>query len=134
METLHEVYNIDKNDIVTLDEANYWMEDIARPTLVPTGLKCKLAPNQYLKLVPRSSLPLKHWIICANSEGIIDADYYNNESNEGEIFFQVINLSPWPILIQKGEKICQGIIQTYDTVEDDAAEGERSGGFGSTSQ
>ena len=30
----------------------------------------------------------------ANGVGIIDADYYNNPDNEGEIFFQLINLSP----------------------------------------
>lgn len=104
----------------------------ARPTLVSTGVKCYLGKNQYLKLVPRSSLPLKHWIICANSEGIIDADYADCEANEGEIFFQCINLSPYPIIIHKGEKICQGIISTFEIVENDNAEGIRAGGFGST--
>jgi dUTP pyrophosphatase len=57
-----------------------------RPTLVSTGMKCKLAPGTYLELSVRSSTPLKYWIMLANGVGIIDADYYNNESNEGEIF------------------------------------------------
>jgi dUTP pyrophosphatase len=35
----------------------------------------------------RSSSPLKYWIMLANGVGIIDADYYNNPDNEGEIFF-----------------------------------------------
>ena len=105
----------------------------AKPTLVSTGMKCKLEPNTYLELSVRSSSPLKYWIMMANSVGIIDADYYNNPDNEGEIFFQLFNLSPFPILIQKGEAIGQGIIKPYLTTEDDAATGARVGGFGSTS-
>ena len=103
-----------------------------RPTLIPTGIKCKLEANTYLELSVRSSTPLKYWIILANGIGIIDADYYNNSDNEGEIFFQVINLSPFPIQINKGEKIGQGIIKSFNIVEDDIPGGERVGGFGST--
>ena len=103
-----------------------------RPQLISTGMKCKLDEKSYLKLVVRSSTPLKHWLILANSEGIIDADYYNNPDNEGEIFFQLINLSPFDIKIQKGEKIGQGIICSYDITSDDFATQERTGGFGST--
>ena len=106
----------------------------ARPVLIPTGLKCKLDPNHYLKLVSRSSLPLKNWLICANSEGIIDSDYYGNSDNDGAIYFQVINLSPVPILIKKGDRICQAIVQEYLTLDGDNADGERTGGFGSTNE
>lgn len=106
----------------------------ARPTLVHTGIKCKMADDEYLEISVRSSCPLKHWLILANGVGIIDSDYYNNPDNEGEIMFQLINLSPFPIKLQKGDKIGQGIIKKYIITEDDAAVGERSGGFGSTSQ
>lgn len=71
--------------------------------------------------------------MLANGVGIIDADYYNNPDNEGEIFFQIYNLSPFNIKIQKGEAIGQGIILPYGITEDDSALGERTGGFGSTS-
>ena len=104
----------------------------ARPTLVPTGLKCKLDPGTYLELSVRSSTPLKYWITLANGVGIIDQDYYNNPDNEGHIFLQMINWSPYPIHIPKGEAIGQGIIKNYLTTEDDIAQGERLGGFGST--
>ena len=103
-----------------------------RPTLVPTGIKCQLDPDKYLEITVRSSTPLNAWLILANGEGIIDADYYNNESNEGEIFFQIINLSPVDIVLQPGDKIGQGIIKSYSITDDDAAAGERVGGFGST--
>ena len=69
----------------------------ARPTLVPTGIKCKMAADEYLEISVRSSCPLKYWLILANGVGIIDSDYYNNPDNEGEIFFQMINLSPYDI-------------------------------------
>lgn len=105
----------------------------ARPTLVPTGIKCQLEENNYLELTIRSSSPLKYWLVLANGVGIIDADYYNNPSNEGEIFFQVINFSPYPIMLHKGDIIGQGIIKTYNVTDDDAAIGVRVGGMGSTS-
>ena len=65
---------------------------------------------------------------------IIDADYYNNPDNEGHIFFQIINLSPFDIVLKKGDAIGQGILKRYYTTDDDAAKGERTGGFGSTSR
>lgn len=125
------IANIDNP--LTLDE----MKDItkaadAKPTLVSTGMKCKLDEGTYLELSVRSSCPLKYWLMMANSVGIIDADYYNNPDNEGEIFFQIYNLSPVPIMIKKGEAIGQGIIKPYLTTEDDNATGLREGGFGST--
>lgn len=105
----------------------------AKPTLVPTGVKCKLPADMYLELSARSSCPLKYWLILANGVGIIDADYYGNESNDGEIFFQMINLFPYDIVLKKGDIIGQGIIKPYFTVENDTACGTRTGGFGSTS-
>lgn len=104
----------------------------AKVTLVPTGIKCKLDPNTYLELSVRSSCPLKHWLIMGNSVGVIDGDYYNNPDNEGHIYFQMINLSPIPIILKKGDTIGQGIIKPYFKTENDNANGERLGGFGST--
>ena len=117
----------------TLDEiAATTKKTRAKPSLVSTGMKCQLEPGTYLELTIRSSSPLKYWLLLANGVGVIDADYYNNPDNEGEIFFQLINLSPFPIRIQKGEAIGQGIIKSYLITEADAASGSRLGGFGST--
>ena len=104
-----------------------------RPQLVPTGIKCKLDAGTFLQLSVRSSCPLKYWLILANGVGIIDYDYYGNESNEGHIFFQIINLSPFRIELHRGDRIGQGIILPYLTTEDDEAGGVRVGGMGSTS-
>lgn len=104
----------------------------AKPTLVPTGIKCEMPEDMYLELSVRSSCPLKHWLILANGVGIIDSDYYNNPDNEGHIFFQIINLSPFDIILKKGDAIGQGIFKKYYLTEDDVATTERQGGFGST--
>ena len=71
--------------------------------------------------------------MLANGIGIIDSDYYNNPENEGHIMFQVINFTDKEVMINKGERIGQGIFIKYETTDDDAATGERTGGFGSTS-
>lgn len=121
------------NNTKTLQEvAELTKKYSAKVTLVSTGMKCKLHKDYYLELSVRSSTPLKHWLILANGVGIIDADYYNNPDNEGEIFFQLINLSPYTIHLKRGDKIGQGIIKPYLRTEDDAAGGKRTGGFGST--
>jgi dUTP pyrophosphatase len=106
----------------------------AKVSLVSTGMKCKLDPGTYLELSVRSSCPLKHWLILGNAVGIIDADYYNNPDNEGEIFFQIINLSPFHIHLKKGDRIGQGIFLPYHITDDDNATEKRNGGFGSTSK
>lgn len=105
-----------------------------KPSLVSTGMKCYLPQGYYLELSVRSSTPLKHWIILANSVGIIDGDYADNPDNEGEIFFQLINLAPFPIQLRRGDRIGQGIIKKYEITDDDIAGGSRTGGFGSTGE
>lgn len=114
------------------DAATAVKEAGAKVSLVSTGMKCQLDEGTYLELSVRSSCPLKHWLILGNSVGIIDADYYNNPDNEGEIFFQIINLAPFAIHLKRGDAIGQGIIKPYLVTEDDNATGERTGGFGST--
>ena len=116
-----------------IDISRFTKETGQRPTLIPTGVKCKLEPGTYLKLVLRSSTPLKYWLIMANGEGIIDRDYYSNPDNDGAMYFQVINLGPRPIHLHKGDIIGQGLISDFGITEDDVALGNRIGGFGSTS-
>jgi dUTP pyrophosphatase len=114
------------------DVAHWTKASGAKPTLVSSGVKCIMEPNQYLELMVRSSTPLKYWLLLANAPGIVDADYANNPDNEGEIFFQLINFSPFDIQLKKGDIICQGIIKTYDKIDDDTSTAARDGGFGST--
>lgn len=103
-----------------------------KPTLVPTGVKVNMPDNEFLMLVNRSSNPKKKNLVIPNSLGIIDADYYNNPDNEGEMIFAFYNLGTQNILIRAGEKLGQGIFMKYEITDDDNAEGNRTGGFGST--
>ena len=130
-----EAWPVEPDEFVTMDMMSKFTKETGyKPTLVSTGMKCKLDPGTWLQLSVRSSSPLKYWLMMGNSIGVIDADYYNNPDNEGEIFFQIYNLSPFNIQIKKGEAIGQAIILPYGVTEDDVAGGERTGGFGSTSK
>lgn len=102
------------------------------PTMIATGIKAKMEDDEYLMLVNRSSNPKKKKLVIPNSLGVIDADYYNNEDNDGEMFFGFYNLSRETILITKGEKLGQGIFQKFLKVEEDNATAKRRGGIGST--
>ena len=63
---------------------------------------------------------------------IIDADYYNNPDNEGEIFVQIINLLPFAVQLKRGDRLVQGIIHNYGAAEGEASTNDRIGGFVST--
>ena len=105
-----------------------------KPTLVKTGLKAYMQSDEYLMLCNRSSNPFKKGLILANSVGIIDADYYENTDNDGAIMFAFYNFFEEDVQIKKGDNIGQAIFQSYKIVDNDKAEGERIGGFGSTNK
>lgn len=109
--------------------------EIWRASLVPTGLKAYMQSTEYLKIVNRSSGSYKHFTSLPNGIGIIDADYYNNEKNEGHIYVQLVNFGLRDRVIEKGERIAQGIFMPYLLIdEDEGGLGIRQGGFGSSDQ
>ena len=103
-----------------------------KPTLVKTGLKAYMKSDEVLILANRSSNPGKKGLILANSIGVVDSDYYGNKDNDGHIMFAFYNIKSEDIEIKKGERIGQGIFQKYLITDNDLADGERTGGFGST--
>lgn len=102
-----------------------------KPTLVPTGLKAYCADDEFYMLVNRSSGPKKGFLM-ANSIGIVDKDYYGNETNDGHFYFQYFNCSDHDIEVKKGDVIGQVIFMKYLTTDNDKSDGTRMGGFGST--
>ena len=70
--------------------------------------------------------------------------YYKDISNEQKNFLSKLgfkwsdissfNIKAEDIEIKKGECIGQAIFQKFEVVDNDNAEGERTGGFGSTSK
>ena len=105
-----------------------------KPTLIPTGLKAYMQDDEMLCLYNRSSNPKKKGLVLANSVGIVDKDYYGNADNDGHILFAFYNVKDEDTVIKKGDAIGQAIFQKYLTTDDDNADGERQGGFGSTSK
>jgi dUTP pyrophosphatase len=114
-------------------------EDIVIPpgqvALIPTGIKAYMASDEYLGIHIRSSLSVNHKLSLINSQGIIDADYYNNPSNEGHIMIAMINHGQEAARIEKGMRIAQGVFYRFLTADDDNQienTRQRLGGFGST--
>lgn len=101
-------------------------------TMVKTGVKAEFPEDEVLLLFNRSSNPKKKGLVILNGVGVVDSDYYNNSDNEGEIAGLFYNMGTEDVKILAGEKIMQGIFVKYKKTEDDVAEGERTGGFGST--
>lgn len=104
-----------------------------KPTLVSTGLKAYMQEDEALYLLAKSSGFPKKGIVLSNCVGVVDGDYYENESNDGHIMFSLINLKDEDLYIKKGDSIGQAMFIKYLTVDNDVANGVRKGGFGSTS-
>lgn len=98
---------------------------------IPTGVRCEMNTDYVLMLFVRSSIGFKYHTVLANGTGIVDADYYSSD-NEGHIFIKLVNEGDKILRVNRGDKICQGILLEYGVTEDDTVEETRNGGFGST--
>ncbi len=100
--------------------------------LVPTGVKAYMQPTEVLYLYDRSSNPRKKGLVLINSVGVIDGDYYGNPGNEGHIFAQMKNITDQEVVLEVGERVVQAVFAPFLIADGDAADGVRTGGFGST--
>ena len=99
-----------------------------------TGLKAYMEDDDVLYLIGRSSLGYKYNVCLANNVGVIDADFYNNEDNEGHFSVKLINHGNADFEVKVGDRIIQGIFQKYLITEDDKCDKKRTGGIGSTNK
>jgi dUTP pyrophosphatase len=99
---------------------------------IPTNVVVSV-PHGYLLVVAlRSGTPRRKGLLSPHGVGVIDQDY---RGPEDEIQVQVYNFSHAPVVVQRGERIAQGIlipvgIAAWDELE--SSDGESRGGFGST--
>lgn len=102
---------------------------------IPTGIRVKMDEDWVLQLYPRSGLGFKYRLQMNNTVGIIDSDYFYSD-NEGHIFAKITNDSNEgkTLEIGAGTGFMQGIFVQYGITVDDAADGIRNGGFGSTTR
>lgn len=101
--------------------------------IIWTDIKAIMNEDEFLQIVPRSGLAIKNDLIIKNTVGIIDSDYANNETNDGNIGITILNAGERPQYIRKGTRVAQGIFLKYLVVSDESISQTRSGGFGSTS-
>ena len=99
---------------------------------IQTDIKAYMLDDEYLEIVPRSSIGFKKGLMLINTCGIIDSDYYNNVDNDGNIGFKFKNLTNETVEIKAGERILQGIFKKYLTIDDDNCDVIRTGGVGSS--
>lgn len=102
---------------------------------IPTGVRAQIAEGWVLQIFPRSGLGFKYRVQLDNTVGIIDSDYFHAD-NEGHIFVKLTNDSKEgkTLSVAAGEGFAQGIFLPFGITEDDDADGQRHGGFGSTTK
>lgn len=101
--------------------------------MIWTDVKAHMYYDNALFIIPRSSMG-KQPIMIANTIGLIDSDYYGNESTDGNIGFRLLNLGDTPYEIKIGDRIGQGVFIKYGIVKDDTVTTKREGGFGSSNK
>ena len=103
---------------------------VAKNGVYATGIKARMDDDTVLLLMPRSSLGFKNGFRMLNTIGVIDSDYYNNQSNEGHILVGFD--TDKPLTLKTGDKLCQGIFVNYKLTDNDNSHNQRIGGIGST--
>lgn len=99
---------------------------------IVTNVKAKMPPNVFLAFMVRSSQGMFKDVMLTNTMGVIDSDYYNNPSNEGNIGVGLRNLGDKDLVIKSGEAIGQAIFVPFIAPENESLSEKRVGGYGST--
>lgn len=99
---------------------------------IPTGCKAKFNFDEALLILMRSSLGFKYNLRLTNQVGLIDSDYYDNESNEGHIWISIQNEGQKEITIDKNMAYSQGVFIKFLITDNDETTTIRTGGSGST--
>jgi dUTP pyrophosphatase len=102
--------------------------------LIPGNIIVECPKGYMLAVASRSSTPKKKGLTMPHGFGVIDKDYCGPTD---EIKLQYYNFTDHPVIIQKGEKIAQGLfirVDTFEFEEVDEIKSTSRGGFGSTDQ
>lgn len=98
---------------------------------IPTGIAVALPSGYEAQVRPRSGLAWKTGLTLVNSPGTVDADY------RGEIQVLVVNLGEEPVVLARGDRIAQLVVQPvprveWEEVDDLPVSARGAGGFGHT--
>ena len=97
---------------------------------IAMDVKACVDDGYVLMLVPRSSTG-KYPLYLCNTVGVIDGDYFENPNNDGNIHLMFFNPTDEPVILQKGQRVVQGVFVKIGLC-DDVVEKQRVGGMGST--
>jgi dUTP pyrophosphatase len=123
------------------DSAGYDFHSLETVTIRPnemhvfkTNIKAFMPNDEFLAIYPRSSIGIKKKLALANTVGIIDSSYYNNEDNEGNILIALYNYGSDVQTISYGERIAQGVFTEFKKSEAgyNTLKTKRTGGVGSS--
>lgn len=102
--------------------------------LIWSDVKAYMQGGEVLELYPRSSIAIKMDIQIKNTVGIIDADYYSNEGNDGNIGICLFNTGKELRTFEKGTAIAQCIFKLFLESDNCNSDLDRVGGIGSTNE
>lgn len=99
--------------------------------LIPTGFAIALPQGFEAQIRPRSGLAFNKGFTIVNSPGTIDSDY------RGEIQVIAVNLGQEAVVIRRGQRIAQMVVQRvaraqWQEVEELPVSARQEGGFGHT--
>lgn len=98
---------------------------------VPLNVAVETPKDCFLLLVARSSTH-KKGLIMANGVGIGDPDYSGDNDEYSAVYY---NFTDKPVLVEKGERIAQGLIVRREAIqwqEVETMENKTRGGWGTT--
>ncbi len=123
----------------TSESAGFDMASAEQRTIKPkevallgTGLIIQAPEGHFLLISARSSLPIKKGLMVSNGIGVIDRDYCGPND---EVKISVYNFTDHDVVVEKGERLAQGLFLPVDQVEWMETENikeESRGGFGSS--
>lgn len=97
-----------------------------------TNLKAYMRQGEMLIMDVRSSVGIHDKIILANILTIIDEDYYNNATNEGNIAIALRNTGNDTVRYKAGDRICQAIFVPFLEADNCNTNECRKSGLGHT--
>lgn len=96
-----------------------------------TDVCARMNDDEVLMIYPRSSMG-KIPVMIANTTGVVDSDYYGNQSNGGNILVSLYNMSDDCFIVRPGDRIAQAMFIKYLESDNGNTDTERTGGWGST--
>lgn len=108
------------------------IQPFGKSDVIATDVKAYMQDGEVLILHVRSSIGIKRGLTLSNCTGVIDKDFYSNPDNDGNICFVLQNNTDKKQVIEKGERVMQGIFMPFLIADNDEAVSERLGGIGSS--